>query len=175
MDVVQGLSKGFSQETDQGQGIWRDHLQDSSLTWLAMQHWLLAGGLNFQSHGPQNRAVCESSKHGSLLPLKLAIQRLEGRNHNGMTHDLPLEVILHYTPRYYFGYSDQYVLIWHWTTQGNKQEEKTPLEAILEDNYHSRLQEFNGKRLKIRRTTCTLRYCHRMDTSKVFKDSFLVT
>ena len=78
-----------------------------------MQHWLLAGGLNFQSHGPQNRAVCESSKHGSLLPLKLAIQRLEGRNHNGMTHDLPLEVILHYTPRYYFGYSDQYVLIWH--------------------------------------------------------------
>lgn len=97
------------------------------------------------SHGPQYRAVCESSKHGSLLPPKLAIQRLEGRNHNGMTYDLPLAIILHHTPQYYFGYPDQYVLMWHGTTQGNKQEEKTSMEVILEDDYHSRLQGFNCK------------------------------
>ena len=108
------------------------------------------------------------------LPRKLALQRLEGRNHNGMTYDLPLALILHHTPQYHFGYPDQYVLMWHGTIQGNKQEEKTSIEAIFKDDYHSRLQGFNCKCLNIRRT-CTIRYCHSMETSKVFKDSFLVT
>lgn len=95
--------------------------------------------------------VTWTSKHGSLLPPKLAIQRLEGRNHNGMTYDLPLAVILHHPPQYHFGYPDQYVLMWHRTTQGSKQEEKTSMEAIFEDDYHSRLQGFNCKCLNIRR------------------------
>lgn len=149
------FQKGFSQETDEGQGRWRVHSKIAHHMTGNSKHWLLAGGLNFQPHGPQNGGCLWVLKTWhALLPLKLAIQRLEVETimewlmtSFGSFSITLLDIILVTQISMFYG---------HWTTQGIKQEEKTPLEAILEDNYHRRLQEFNGKCLKIRRTTCIL-------------------